>query len=99
MELLLQDSTGARMLPNCTATFFDYKTVRGHAHATKLYGGFFYFRIRGLLHIFYYKTYGGHYQTARRAANTLMMAAFFPVENRSISIILYTYYTLAFTAT
>jgi len=32
MEILLQDCTGARMLPNCTANFFDYKTVCGHTH-------------------------------------------------------------------
>ena len=40
MEVLLKDGTGARMLSNCTATFFlfDYKTVRG-PHTTRLQGG------------------------------------------------------------
>ena len=30
MEVLLQDCTGARMLPNCTATFFLFSTTRLH---------------------------------------------------------------------
>ena len=41
--------------------FFWLQNFTGtHAQATKYFGGFFNFRFRGLLHIFYYKTLRGH---------------------------------------
>ena len=81
MEVLLKDGTGARMLSNCTATFFFSTTwLYGGAHATKLYGDFFPFRLQDCAG-------ATHYQTARRrrwAGSTNQMtaagAAFFPIR-------------------
>jgi len=58
MEILLQDCTGARIPPNCTATFiFDYKTVRGHTHTRTLP------KTLRRLFFFYYKTIRGPHTT------------------------------------
>jgi len=78
------------LFPNSRAFahFLNYQTVRGHT--TRLHG------VRRLRILWA----SVHFLTTRlHVATTLMMAAFFPVENRSFSVILYTYYTLAFTAT
>ena len=107
----------ARMLLNCTASFFTTRLYGDTRARYQTLRRLFYFRIRGLLHIFYYKTVRGHttrlhgrrrlrilgasahfLTTGCHGATTLMMEASFPVENRSFSIILYTYYTLEFTA-
>jgi len=48
------------MLQNRTATFFDYKTVRGYTRTLQILRLLFYFRIWEVLHIFCYKTVRGH---------------------------------------
>ena len=67
------------------------KTVRGAHYQTARRAFFFSPEFWGLLPIFFLPDCTG--------ATILMMAAFFPVENDPFSIIVYTYYTLAFTAT
>jgi len=60
MNVLLQECTGTRMLPNCTATFFDYKTVQGHTRTLPNFtAAFFISKFEGFCTFFTTRPYGG----------------------------------------
>ena len=65
MDVLLQDCTGARMLPNCTTNFFDYKTERGYTRTVPNFtAACFYFLFEGFCTFLTTRPYGVHYQAA-----------------------------------